>query len=338
MNTTKQQRFSILIVDADKKDSILIEETLKYTYDIFKTDNIKEALTIINEKDINIIISDQRIAGEDGVTFLKQTQKISPKTIRVLLTECSDTQTLINAINEAKIYRYIKRPCNSSELSLVMNSIAEYLALKEENDKLLFDLKKLFTGTISAITDALDGKNPYIFGKSRRVAFCAIKLAQSLGLSEEEIGKIDLAGLLHDIGMIGIPEKVLNKPGKFSTEEKMILKQHVENGISILKDIKQLKDVLEIIKYHHEQYDGNGYPFGLKGEEIPLGSRIIAIADAYDGLISNRAYRKGFSHEEAILKLKERAGLDTNLVDKFIEVMNNSLEEFKIFEEELKKL
>ena len=97
---------------------------------------------------------------------------------------------------------------------------------------------------------------------------------------------------------------------------------------------------MEIIKYHHEQYDGNGYPFGLKGEEIPIASRIIAVADAYDGLISNRSYRKGFSHEDAIKKLKERAGtgLDPKLVDAFVKVMDKSLDEFRAFEEELTKL
>ena len=140
--------------------------------------------------------------------------------------------------------------------------------------------------------------------------------------------------------MVGIPEKVLNKAGILSPEEKMITKQNVENGIKILEDIKQLKDILEIIKYHHEQYDGNGYPFGLKGEEIPIASRIIAVADAYDGLISNRSYRKGFSHEDAIKKLKERAGtgLDPKLVDAFVKVMDKSLDEFRAFEEELTKL
>ena len=117
----------------------------------------------------------------------------------------------------------------------------------------------------------------------------------------------------------------------------MVLKDHVVNGIEILKDIKQLKDTLEIIKYHHEQVDGNGYPFGIKGEDIPIGSRILAIADAYDGLISDRAYRKGFAHDEAVSKLKERIGLDADLVKKFIEVMNKSLVEFKEFEEELRE-
>lgn len=332
------KRYNILLFDSDKNDTELVYNALNVSYNVTKASNLEDALSVLKQDNINIIISAQKVDNLDGITFLKQTLKIAPKAIRVLITNCADSQILINAINDAKIYRYIKKPCNISELMLVMNSISEYLLLKEENDKLILDLKKLFTGTISAITDALDGKNPYIFGKSRRVAFCAIKLAQYLGLPEEEVGKIDLAGLLHDIGMIGIPEKVLNKPGKFSDEEKMILKQHVENGISILKDIKQLKDVLEIIKYHHEQYDGNGYPFGLKGEEIPLGSRILAIADAYDGLISDRVYRKGFSHEEAIEKLKQRSGLDPVLVEKFIYVMNNSLDEFKKFEEELKNL
>jgi putative nucleotidyltransferase with HDIG domain len=336
--TIDTKNYKILLVDEDENDAEFIYDTLKDAYTINKTSSIEKALDTIKNDDIKIIISDQKFKKYDGIEFLKQALEIAPNSIRILITESSDSQLLINAINNAKIYRYIKKPCKSSELKLIMTSVIEYLSLKEENDKLIFDLKKLFTGTIGAITDALDGKNPYIFGKSRRVAFCAIKLAQYIGLPEEEVSKIDLAGLLHDIGMIGIPEKVLNKPGKFSPEEKLILKSHVENGISILKDIKQLKDILSIIKYHHEQYDGSGYPYGLKGEDIPIGSRIIAIADAYDGLISDRAYRKGFSHDEAIERLKTREGLDPNLVKKFIEVMNLSIDEFKHFEEELKNI
>ena len=330
------KNFNILLVDSDNDESTKVLNALKNDYNILKTNTSQDAFKILKNDNISVIICGQYFDNITGVEFLKQTLEISPKFLKVLITEVSDSKVLINAINNAKIYRYIKKPCNISELMLVMKSISEYLALKEENDKLILDLKKLFTGTVSAITDALDGKNPYIFGKSRRVAFCAIKLAQKLNLPEEEIGKIDLAGLLHDIGMIAMPERVLNKAGKFSDEEKMLLKQHIENGIGILKDIKQFKDVLEIIRCHHEQYDGNGYPYGLKGEEIPLGSRIIAVADAYDGLISDRAYRKGFTHEVAIKKLKERSGLDPKLVTLFIEVMNDSMEEFKKFEEELK--
>lgn len=335
VNKTNKNKFNLLVADSDKEESASIVDALKNTYNIKKAETVDEALRILRNNNIHIIISGQDF---DGIEFLKKTFEISPKALKVLITDCSDSNTLINAINTAKIYRYLKKPCKISELMLVMKSISEYLDLKAENDKLILDLKKLFTGTVSAITDALDGTNPYIFGKSRRVAFCAIKLARYLKLPEEEIGKIDLAGLLHDIGMIAIPEKVLNKPGKFSEEEKLILKQHIENGIGILKDIKQFKDILEIIKYHHEQYDGNGYPFGLKGEEIPLASQIIAIADAYDGLISDRTYRKGFEHDEAIKKLRQRTSFNSDLVEKFILAMNESLEEFKNFEKELKQL
>lgn len=332
------EKFKILLADSVNEEITTICDILQETYDVVVDSDM--SVDVLKDNKFQIIIAHEVGNAEAGIDFLKKTLELSPESVRVFITDCSDSALLIRAINEAKIYRYIKSPYSPTELKLVLKSIKEYLLLKKENDKLLLDLKKLFTGTVSAITDALDGKNPYIFGKSRRVAFCAIKLAEYIGLSDEEVGKIDIAGLLHDIGMVGIPEKVLNKAGILSPEEKMITKQHVENGIKILEDIKQLKDILEIIKYHHEQYDGNGYPFGLKGEEIPIASRIIAVADAYDGLISNRSYRKGFSHEDAIKKLKERAGtgLDPKLVDAFVKVMDKSLDEFRAFEEELTKL
>ena len=160
-------------------------------------------------------------------------------------------------------------------------------------------------------------------------------MVEFLNLDKSQAGIIELAGLLHDIGMIGVAEDILNKSQKLTPEEFEEIKKHVHHSVKILEDIKQLYDVIEVIKYHHEHYDGNGYPFGKAGEDIPLGSRIIAIADAFDSMVSDRAYRQGLSHEEALRLIEERAGsqFDPELIGVFKSILPAASKEIKEYEE-----
>ena len=149
-------------------------------------------------------------------------------------------------------------------------------------------------------------------------------MAQKLNLDSIEIGKIELAGLLHDIGMIGVTDSILSKVDKLTAEEYEEIKKHVSYSVKILEDIKQLNDVVEIIRCHHEHYSGNGYPNGLKGTQIPLGSRIIAIADAFDGMMSSRAYRPPLTAVQAyqIIEENKNEQFDPALIPCFKEVLD----------------
>ena len=191
-----------------------------------------------------------------------------------------------------------------------------------------------------AIIEALDAKDSFTLGRSRRVAFYAAKIVNKLALNPTEVSQIELAGLLHDIGMIGVAESILNKTQKLTDEEYEKIKMHVHYSVKILEDIKQMYEITEIIKYHHEYYNGCGYPYGLQGEEIPLGSRVIAIADAFDSMVSNRAYRKSLTPQEAMDIIKQCAGkqFDPNLVAIFESILPETLEELKKQEEEELKL
>ena len=327
-------KYRILIVDDEPDNLALLYRTLRGKYEIAKSTSPLEALEILKKDHFECILSDHKMPEMDGVEFLKRTYEISPNTMRLLVTAYTDAGILIDAINYAKIYRYIKKPYNPDELLLTVENALEYWQLKADNGALINDLKELFSGTITAIVEALDAKDAYTLGRSRRVTFYAVKMAKALHLSETTTGKIELAGLLHDIGMIGVSDDILAKVEKLSIEEYSEIKKHVYHSVKILDDIKQLKDVVELIKYHHEFYDGNGYPYGKKGDEIPIGSRIIAIADAFDSMVTPKVYRNQVVPSVALAKIKEEAGkqFDPNIVECFEQILPSCIRELKELE------
>lgn len=331
------KKFKILIVDDEEDNLALLNRTLRADFDILKTTSPLAAIEILKENKVDLILSDHKMAEMDGVDFLKCSIDICPHCVRLLVTAYSDSGILVNAINQAKIYRYIKKPWDPSELLMIVRAAAEYYQLKQENDRLVYDLKDLFSGTINAIIEALDAKDSYTMGRSRRVTFLALKMAQYFKLPMREAGKLELAGLLHDIGMIGVPEHLLGKTDQLNPDEFESVKRHVEHGVKILEDIKQLKDVVDIIRYHHEKYDGSGYPYGLKGDEIPLNAQIIAISDAYDGMISDRSYREGLSHDDTMKILSEQSGIQFNpvVVEAFQNIVVDAVSELKELEAKL---
>lgn len=330
-------KHKILLVDDEEDNLALLYRTLRQEYDILKTTSPVEALEILKENRVEIIISDHKMPEMDGVEFLKRSYDIVPEAIRLLVTAYSDSSILIDAINQGRIYRYIKKPWEPMELKITIQKAVEYAVLRKENDRLICDLKELFSGTINAIIEALDAKDSFTLGRSRRVTYFALKMVNYFNLPMAEMGKLELAGLLHDIGMIGVSEEILNKAETLTPDEFEAIKKHVDHGVKILEDIKQLKEVVEIIKFHHERFDGTGYPMGLKGEEIPFSARIIAVADAYDSMISQRSYRNGLSHEEAIQRIEEQSGrqFDPNVVMGFKAIIPGALAEIREYEAQM---
>lgn len=320
------EKYKILTVDDEQDNLALLYRTLRGNYEVTRCLSPIEALKIIENEEFQVIISDHKMPEMDGVEFLKLSQQKLPSAIRLLVTAYSDAKILIDAINYASIYRYVKKPYEPAELLQVVQSATEYYQLKKDNENLIVDFKDLFEGTIKSITEALDAKDSYTLGKSRKVTYYSMKIGQKIGLSRLDEGKLELSGLLHDIGIIGVPEDILNKTEALTPDEYEEVKKHVQYGIKILEDIKQLNPVIDIIKYHHENYDGSGYPYKIKGEEIPLLSRILCLADAYVSLISNRTYREKTDGNTAISILKEKRGtqFDANLFD----ILENYHQEF----------
>ncbi|MDR3685545.1 MAG: GAF domain-containing protein [Coriobacteriia bacterium] len=208
----------------------------------------------------------------------------------------------------------------------VVASFAGQLAMAIDNARVYSDLEGHFLGTITALAAAVDAKDPYTFGHSSGVTDHAIAIAEGLGLTEHETETLRKAAILHDIGKIGIDGSILNKPGPLDAGEREIMQQHPSIGANILGSLDFLEDVVPIVFYHHEHYDGHGYPAGMAGEDIPLGARIISVADAFNAMTSDRPYRSALGLEQAARELERNAGtqFDPRIVDVFLQILARS--------------
>ncbi len=199
-------------------------------------------------------------------------------------------------------------PLASTPDQKMLDAAAGYVGVMLENAGLYEQQQAMFLGTLEALTMSIDAKDPYTCGHSERVAYLASALARKCGISEEGAERIRIAGLVHDVGKIGVPESVLCKPGKLTSAEFDLIKKHPEIGHHILKDIPLLGDVLPGVLHHHERYDGRGYPQGVKGEDIAPMARIIGLVDAFDAMSSNRTYRAAMSRETVLNEIRKGAG------------------------------
>jgi HD-GYP domain-containing protein (c-di-GMP phosphodiesterase class II) len=213
--------------------------------------------------------------------------------------------------------------------SKLFNSIANQSAIYLENAQLFGDVHGLMMGLLHSLTSAVDAKDAYTCGHSERVALLSRHLAGQLGLPDAQVEQIYMAGLLHDVGKIGVPESVLQKPGRLTPEEFEQMKQHPQIGARILADVKQVRALLPGVLHHHERFDGKGYPAGLSGSAIPLMGRIICLADCFDAMTSNRTYRKALPLEVALSEIRRCAGtqFDPALAEAFLRTGPDALRE-----------
>ena len=223
------------------------------------------------------------------------------------------------------INRIGKQDFDSTDVKL-FNSVAGGCAVFIENGRLFKDLKDLFIGSLKALTSTIDAKDKYTHGHSERVAFISRWIAERLSdiepLEEEQIHKIYLAGLLHDVGKIGVEESVLRKSGRLTEEEFSRVKKHPSIGAGILREIRQMRDIVPGVLCHHERVDGRGYPNGLVGEQIPLTGKIVGLADSFDAMTSKRTYRDALTVEQALAEIEK--GLGTQFDEKLGRVFLDS--------------
>ena len=210
----------------------------------------------------------------------------------------------------------------------LFTSLASQAAIAIENARLFESLEEVYIEVITALASAIDARDAYTHGHSNRVTEYSVAIAEEMGLSPAEVDIIRNASILHDVGKIGIKEEILKKPGRLTEEERKEMEYHPFIGTKILQSVKLLEPVLPLVYHHHERYDGLGYPDGLRGEEIPLGARVISVADAFESMTSDRPYRKALPVEEALAELRYGAGRQFD--PRIVEVFLNLAEEGKI--------
>lgn len=227
---------------------------------------------------------------------------------------------------------YIEPPILSREDLVQARRLVNQVAVAISNARLIEELNDLNWGTLTALARAIDAKSPWTAGHSERVTKLALKIGLAMGLPQKELENLHRGGLLHDIGKLGIPPAVLDKPGKLTAEETQLMNKHVLFGARILTPIAAYAEVIPIIMHHHERFDGSGYPDGLSGKDISLGGHIYAVADDYDAFSSDRPYRKALSRRRVINLIEKRAGIkyDPSVVDAFLEVIAQEEREEKL--------
>ena len=232
-------------------------------------------------------------------------------------------------IGTVNIYSYRQNYRFSEGQAKLLVILADRAAQAIENARLYQNLSRTFRETIEGLVTALEAKDKYTSGHSRRVTEYALLIAKAIKLSPQEQEKIEWAALLHDIGKIGIRLEALNKPGKITKQEHEMFKDHCLMAKQILEQIHFLKDIVPLVYHHHENYDGTGYPDRIKGTQIPLGARILAIADTYDAMTSDRPYRKAMEMKDAIKELRRCSGtqFDPGLVEVFIAQLEKNIKE-----------
>ncbi|UCF87510.1 MAG: HD-GYP domain-containing protein [Nitrospiraceae bacterium] len=240
----------------------------------------------------------------------------------LILQSDDDYQELIGILSESIIE--LK---NKEEIFLKGKNA--FLNMLEDVNEAFQELESLFLGLVRSMVSALDAKSPWTKGHSERVALYAKKIAETMELDGDEIKNLQLAVLLHDIGKIGTYDYLLDKPERLTNDEYEIVKKHPAQGAKILESIKQLQDVIPFVKYHHERFDGKGYPEGLMGNEIPFGARILHVADSFDSMSKDRPYRPAPGVDYAISEFKKYSGtqFDSEVVKALFSVLEKDGDE-----------
>lgn len=326
--------YKIMVVDDEPANLRLLERLFRRDYHVITASSGAEALQLLEQHDVALLITDQRMPGMTGIELLKSATTLRQHMVRIILTGYTDVSALVEAINCGQVYKYVTKPWNNDDLRLTVTRSLEHYEtnkarfdLELANKRLAVCLKEMSEGFVRTIADALEAKDEYVRGHARRVSGYAVSIGRRMRVDVTTLEQISLSALLHDIGKIATPDQILLKPASLTDEERRIMQLHPERGARMLAGVPDMQEVADAVRYHHEHFDGGGYPEGLIGEQIPLAARIIHVADAYDAMTNPRPFREARDHQSALEQLRRRAGtqFDPQVVAAFCEIEAISL-------------
>lgn len=279
---------------------------------ILTAQSAEDALEVLRREEVAVLVSDQLMPGMKGDELLSRSRTVSPDTIRIMMTGHGDLPTALQAINSGEVFRFLLKPWENQVLRGIIDE-----ALARHN--LLHGLRNAEESTLLGLAQTIELKDPYTRGHCERVAGFAQVLGRHLELPEKLLRHIKFGSWLHDCGKIGVPESILNFRGPLTPTELATMRNHPRWGAEVAVQAQLPAEVVNVILYHHERYDGTGYPHGLAGEDIPLEARIVSIADVFDAICTDRPYAEGKSSDEALAILENLAGhgLDPGLTRDF---------------------
>jgi putative nucleotidyltransferase with HDIG domain len=339
----------ILVVDDEEPVRTMMASALdRQGYTVELASGGREALEVLEMNAFNLVLTDIVMGDVNGIALLERIHALQPNLPVVMVTAVHDISVAIDSMRRGA-YDYLLKPFEREQLlSTVERALCHRQALEETQSyhqsleemvrartemlrHAMEDLEHSYDVTLEALGDALDLKDSETEGHSKRVTAYAIALARAMGIPPDEIKIIARGAFLHDIGKMAIPDDILRKPGKLNPEEQQLMREHCARGYHMLRKIPFLAGAAEIVFCHQEYYDGNGYPNGLSGHEIPIGARIFAVADTLDAITSDRPYRKARGFDAAREEVLRCSGtqFDPAVVEVFLKIPNELWQEMR---------
>lgn len=351
----------VLIVD----DETMITQTLEtliemmLDYEVHTYNDPEELLAsdFLDSTPIDLVVSDFMMPKKNGIEVLAAILEKQPQAVPILLTGYADKENAIKSINEVGLYYYLEKPWDNQELVTVIKNGVEKKHLEDEvqknmiiiqkrNDEItrLYDLlRKDFNhemnnvvSVVVALANLIEAKDAYTDGHTRRVSDLCVALGKRAGIEGDALRVLEMSAIVHDIGKVGTPDQILNKPGRLTKLEFETMMSHPELGAKILRPLTALEGCVDPVLHHHEKLDGSGYPEGLKGDKISLHSRIVCVADIFDALFTDRPYKKRFTIQRTLSildRMAEQGKIDGSIVGHLHELVT-SKELFKYYPEE----
>jgi putative two-component system response regulator len=324
----------VLVVDDEPNIRMVLLRALSQGgYELREASSAEAALQLYHQYGADVILSDLQMPGMSGIDLLRRTKEMDDAVGFVILTGAGTMQDTIEALR-LQADEYLLKPFNLEEVSIAVDRALRHRRLVLENRfyqnhlearvaEQAEQLENMFVEALLSLANAIEARDGYTRGHVERVTAYAVSTGAQMQLSPDQLRTLWVGALLHDVGKIGVPDQILKKPGKLTIEEYEVMKRHPSIGAAIMERSSFLRPALLGVLHHQERWDGSGYPFGLRGEDIALEGRILSVADTYDAIVTTRPYRGMRSSEAAVAELRRCAGtqFDPNVVVAFVEAL-----------------
>lgn len=332
-NNLELNTYKVLAIENGNNIKNSLEKAaISTVYSLNQYTSLLEAIPVLKKENFDILILDFSKFSEEDLESLKKLRKNNQELYIILLVNTNNCSLTLKELKELSIQGYCEKSSKLEQLPLfvesAIKSIEQLKMIKTMNEELLESkeqLVKAYLESIETLRYTVEAKDRYTRGHSERVSEYAVLIGKKLGLGQNDLKTLKIGGLFHDVGKIGISDSILLKKGKLSDEEYNEIKNHPTIGKNILSNAAIFKDILSIVMYHHERYDGKGYPYGLADKDIPLLARIVCVADAFDAMTSKRSYRNELDIEYVKKEIKSKSGtqFDPVVATTFLDVLNN---------------